>query len=201
MLKARPKQAQSVPVQFEYKRLNGLCCKVIWKKSLLGSTQLALLWIAIMILYVKSIQKICIFWEFLIFCLPEPDPSRLCCIYMWKCKFVEINTAVTGRLFLKRCERKKGDKILSLLSWNLSKCLNRIGFWDDTNNSLSIFGISRYLMNSCFIGNDKENYQYLWCINNSWPTWHSKGSVWFIMYDETIFKNVVPFQSFIEKRR
>ena len=41
------------------------------KKSLIGSTQLGPFWIAIMNLYIKSFQKIYIFWECLIFCLNQ----------------------------------------------------------------------------------------------------------------------------------
>ena len=46
------------------------------KKSLIGSTQLGPFWIAIMNLYIKSFQKIYIFWECLIFCLNQ---TLACC--------------------------------------------------------------------------------------------------------------------------
>ena len=58
------------------------------KKSLIGSTQLGPFWIAIMNLYIKSFQKIYIFWECLIFCLNQTLAG---CAMPWYCNIYYLN--------------------------------------------------------------------------------------------------------------
>ena len=56
------------------------------KKSLIGSTQLGPFWIAIMNLYIKSFQKIYIFWECLIFCLNQTLAGCVTYFYFFRLK-------------------------------------------------------------------------------------------------------------------